>query len=281
MQWLKDLGRAIKRSPRKAAAITFTKFSVVFTAIKIITFLIPTIKIENGTQTAIIALIALVWSLKSIHKPSQVNLQIANSNTCLDILFGDLFEQDGLRLISVNEYFDSSIGKPVSDNSLHGIFIDKCFGGHPESLDATLTSELKNITYKTTEKADGKNKSYPIGTTAIVTVEDDRYLLFALAKSDIKTCKASADVTQMWKALDGAWTRARNEAGGDPVNLPLIGTGLSGIGLPTRDVLNLLILSAITETKEKEVTRKIRIVLHRDRFDDVDLQEVRKYWSEK
>ncbi|MGH9680780.1 MAG: macro domain-containing protein, partial [Candidatus Acidiferrales bacterium] len=97
---------------------------------------------------------------------------------------------------------------------------------------------------------------------------------------DPATCKVSTDVTMMWLALHHLWQRVRIESGGYPVNLPLVGSGLSGIGLPTRDLLNLIILSAITETKAKEVTQRIRIVLHRDQFEKLDLRDVRQYWKE-
>lgn len=281
MAWLRDLWRAIKRSPRKAALSIFTAYSLIFTATKTITFLLPSVKIEGAAPMTIIALLGVVIGLERISKPSRVALPIPNSNTCLEILFGDLFEQDGVRLISVNDCFDSEIGRPVSDKSLHGIFLKRCFGGHPESFDTLVDKELKGIPFTTTQKVAGKANAYAIGTTAVVTVNLDVYLLFVLTHSDPQTCKASSDVTLLWSALGAAWDRARIEAGGHPVNLPLVGSGLSGIGLPTRDLLNLLILSAITKTKEKEITGRIRIVLHRDRFDDVDLRDVKKYWSEK
>jgi hypothetical protein len=76
------------------------------------------------------------------------------------------------------------------------------------------------------------------------------------------------------------WQRARSASGGHEINLPLVGSGLSGLGLPTRDLLNVIILSAITETKAKEVTKKIRIVLHESRFDELDLRNVQSYWEE-
>jgi len=69
-------------------------------------------------------------------------------------------------------------------------------------------------------------------------------------------------------------------------NPPLYGhlevetSSLSGLGLPTRDLLNLIILSAITETKAKQVTDRIRIVLHRNRFDELDLRDVEEHWKE-
>jgi len=170
--------------------------------------------------------------------------------------------------------------KPVSDKSVHGIFLQKCFGGYQESFDKQVDEQLKNINSTYVEKIEGKCKCYPIGSTALVTVNQDRYVAFAFAKTDPKTCKAYSDVTLMWVALHKLWERARIESGGHAVNLPLVGSGLSGLGLPTRDLLNLIILSAITETKSKEVTQRIRIVLHRSRFDDLDLRDVRQHWKE-
>ena len=91
---------------------------------------------------------------------------------------------------------------------------------------------------------------------------------------------ATANVTMMWAALHHVWQRARTECGGSALNLPLVGGGLAKIGLPTRDLLNLIILAAITETKEKVITQRIRIVLHRERFDDLDLRDVESHWKE-
>ncbi|MBI3433294.1 MAG: hypothetical protein HY018_13915 [Hydrogenophilales bacterium] len=208
-------------------------------------------------------------------------MKMAHSNTAIEVLFGDLFEQSGIRAIAVNEFFDSKIGKPVSDKSIHGMFLQKCFGGHPEPFDKQVDEELRKVEFSEVAKTDGKTKCFPIGSTALITVNQDRYLAFAFAKTDPETCKAYSDVTMMWIALHRLWQRARVESGGHEINLPLVGSGLSGLGLPTRDLLNLIILSAITETKAKEITQKIRIVLYRDRFDDLDLRDVKKHWEEK
>lgn len=164
--------------------------------------------------------------------------------------------------------------------SIHGIFLQKCFGGHPETFDKQVGDQLGGIESRQVNKVEGKSESYPIGSTALITVNQDRYLAFAFTKADPNTCKVSADVAMMWTALQKLWERVRIESNGDTANLPLVGSGLSGLGLPTRDLLNLIILSVIAATKYKEVTRRIRIVLHRDRFDELDLRDVRQYWKE-
>jgi hypothetical protein len=138
---------------------------------------------------------------------------------------------------------------------------------------------LKDIVSEEVTKVEGKSRRYPIGTTALVTVNQDRYVVFALAKADPSTCKVYLDVNMMWGALHELWGRLRIECNGHAVNLPLVGSGSAGLGLPARDLLNLIILSAITETKLKEVTQRIRIVLHRVWFDNFDLRDVRQYWK--
>lgn len=280
MKSLIDLWRGIHRHPLKTGGYVFTAFSVMFTLIKAVTHFVPGIKIEGPIALTTVIFMSVCFGLKKVWKPSKIEVQIANSNTVIEVLFGDLFEQSGIRAIPVNDFFDSKIGKPVSDKSLHGIFLQKCFGGHPDAFDKQLDEQLKKIESSDVTKSDGKTFRFPIGSNALIAVNQDRYLVFALAKSNPDTCKAYSDVTMMWVALHKLWQRTRIESGGHEINLPLVGSGLSGLGLPARDLLNLIILSAITETKAKEVTQKIRIVLHRDRFEDLDLRDVKNHWGE-
>jgi hypothetical protein len=268
------------RDPWKTAKCVFTSFSVLFTLVTAITHFVPAIKIEGLFALTVAAAISIGFGLNKIWKPSRIEMPLANCNTVIEVLFGDLFEQEGLRAIAVTEFFDSTLGKPVSDKSVHGIFLQRAFDGYAQPFDAQVDEQLKDIEGCEVKKVEGKTKSYPIGSTALLSVNQDHYLAFALAKADPNTCKAYTDVTMMWVALHALWQRARIESGGHAVNLPLVGSGLSGLGLPTRDLLNLIILSAITETKSKEVMQRIRIILHRSRFDDLDLRDVKQHWKE-
>lgn len=276
-----DLLRGIYSHPLKLGGHIFTSFSVLFTIVRGVTHFVPSIKIEGTIPLVAVVIACVFYGLKKVWKPSKIEVQIAHSNSVIEVLFGDLFEQRGIRAIAVNEFFDSKIGKPVSDKSLHGMFLQKCFGGHPEPFDKQIDAELMGSESIEVAKRDGKVKCFPIGSNALIAVNNDRYIVFALSKTDPETCKASSDVNMMWIALNKLWQRARIESGGHEINLPLVGSGLSGLGLPTRDLLNLIILSAITETKSQEITQRIRIVLHRDRFEDLDLRDVKKHWGEK
>lgn len=281
MQALSDLWHGISRHPLKTVGLVYLAFSALFTLFQAVNFFDSRVKFEGLIYLVLLTTLSIAFAFWRVWKPSNICIPVDHTNTAIEIVFGDLFKMSGIKIISVNNFFDSEIGRPVSDKSLHGIFIQRSFGGHPQGFDAQVDAQLANEPFDDVpQKQDGKTKSYAIGTTALIDVAGDPYILVALAESDPATCKASSDVTKMWLALHGAWQRARIEAGGHDINVALVGSGLAGLGLPTRDLLNLIILSAITETKAQEITRKIRIVLHRDRFEDLDLRDVKQHWEQ-
>jgi len=250
MQSLTDLWFGITKHKMKTITYVFTCFSVLFTLVKIVTQFFPSVQIAGVAPLVAGVIISIGFGLRKVWKPSSATIHIANSNTSLDIVFGDLFAQDGVRAIAVSEFFETELGAPVSDKSLHGAFLKRHFSGYAESIDVQLATELKNEQPTVAEdKSCGKKLCYPIGTTALIRVNEERYLLFALTKTNHENCKVYSDVELMWRALHRLWRRARVECNGYPLSLPLVGSGLSGLNLPTRDLLNLVILSTITESK--------------------------------
>lgn len=266
---------------KKRVGIVFAAYSSLFGISKTVTFVLPFTKgcLDNVGVSVGIGVIGLLIGLWRLQKPTNVSWKVATTDTTIDVCFGDIFDQDGIRLIPVNDYFDSKLGKPVAAKSLHGQLIERGFGGHPDAFDRSVDAELANVPFSVVTTVNGKNKAYPIGTTAMVEAAKGQYLLFALSKSDPIDHKATADVPQMFAALASAWNRARVESNGETVNVPLIGTGQSGVDMPTREALNSLILSIVTATKAKRVAGRIRVVLYDDRKDAIDLRDVKTYWS--
>jgi len=280
VQSLNDLLFGITKHKAKTITYIFTCFSVLFTLVKTVTQFFPSVQISGVGPLVVGIVISIGWGLWKVWKPSKTSIRVAHSSTTVEIVFGDIFLQDGIRAIGVSEFFETELGTPVSDKSLHGAFLKRHFSGYAESIDIQLATGLKKE--EPTEVADktcGKKLCYPIGTTALIRVNDERYILFALSKTNHQNCKVYSDVELMWRALHRLWQRARIECNGYPLILPLVGSGLSGLNLPTRDLLNLVVLSAITESKAHEITQTIRIVLRRERFEDIDLREVKEHWE--
>ena len=271
----------LRDHPFRSVGHSFVAYCVLWTLIESSYYLLSLTKKNSSCLFAIMVLVSITWGLIQSWRLSKITINVRTTNTKIEVLFGDLFEQPGLRAIAVTEYFETEIGTPVSKESLHGTFLSRFFEGRIEDLDLELEKQLGKITPAKIDakKVKGKTTDYPIGATALIYVGNDKYIVFALAKADPETCKAYAGIAEMWSAMHGLWKRARDEAGGLPLNVPLIGSGLSGIGLPERELLNLIILSAITETKMQQITQRIRIVLHPKGFNEIDLREVKTYWE--
>jgi hypothetical protein len=243
---------------------------------------VPGVIIGGPWPLGIIVGFSVLWSLKKVLKPTEISIRLATIDTTIDVVFGDIFQEEGMCAIPMTVYFESQAGKPVSANSLHGQFLLRYFGGGVATFDQQIQAQLAGVSaVSVPTKKVGKTNKYPIGTTAVISVVGRKFLPFALAEADPVECKADANVSMLWEALENLWKRARNELGGETLNLPLVGSGLSNIGLPARDLLNLIVLSAITATKEKKITRRIRVVLHRDRYEEFDLRDVKQYWEER
>src|SRR5882724_5878790 len=135
MRALKDLLRGIRRHPLKAASHVFVAFSVMWTITEALSYFVPGITIKGPIALGALVLISVVYGLKKVWKPSKIAIDVAHTNTCIIVLFGDLFQQDGLKAVAVNDFFDSKLGKPVSENSVHGKLINHCCGGYPEAFD--------------------------------------------------------------------------------------------------------------------------------------------------
>lgn len=275
---MKGILMGIKCNPLRAFIYWFASFSVLWTLVEGFTYFIPSLDLRGAASLSVVAVTGIIYAAATIRRPFKIEIPIHHTNTRIEIKFGDLFKEDGYRVIAVSEFFESEIGIPVSAKSLHGIFLSKCFGGHNESFDHIIEKELRESPSEEVIKSQGKKLKYPIGTTVTVPVNNDHYLCFALTETEIDSCKVNSDVPMLLNALNGLWHKARNSLGGSVLVLPLVGSGLSGIGLPTRDLLNIIILSAITETKRQQIATCVRIILTIDLYDEIGLREVKRHW---
>ncbi len=127
MQWLKDVLEGLRRYPWDAGKAFVTCFSLLFTFVKVSVQFFPRLKIEGAAPLTVGLILSAFWALYSVRKLSRISFKIANCNTTIEVFFGDLFAQTGISAIPVTTYFDTILGKPVSDISLHGFFIKISF----------------------------------------------------------------------------------------------------------------------------------------------------------
>ena len=221
-----------------------------------------------------------------IVRPKEIVLK--HNNSTIRIVFGDLFSYDGLKVIPVSRHFFET---EVVTTSLQNIVIQK-FSGSDEGtkgLDKykeSLLTALKNKEYEESYR-DATQKIetfYPLGTTASIDLNNESYLLFAITITELKNYIPPDNCTtpDMWIALKNLWHDARGQTRGKNINIPLIGSGITGINLPSLRILELNLLAILDSIiEEGKITDEIRIILHYKFFEEVDLDLVKQVWKGK
>ncbi len=283
-QLFKYLGVGLKRHPFRFFKSWFLAYSATWTVLSSLAFFFPVLRPSSWSVwislgLALMVVGSLFWGLYRVRSRRSVRIRIKSIDTTVEVMFGDLFEAEGLKAIAVNEFFDSTLGEPVARSSLHGQLIERMFQDRSEQFDKLVDEELRDILYEEAEHLPGKRRKYPIGTTVVVDAGADRFLLPALCNTDVDTYKAYCDIPMLLRALEGLWSTVRTRAGGQRVSVPLIGGGLSGIGLPPYQLLQLIILSIVMANKEGHIRSEIHIILERKLIDEIDLDTLESQWS--
>jgi hypothetical protein len=225
-----------------------------------------------------VVLVILITAIIRVYPKKKIHIKLNNTNTHIIFEFGDIWKEKYNIVVAANEYFDSEIGKCVSPKSLHGQFIDKILGGKKTVFDDEIDKSLKSHGYQVVKREIGKDKKYDIGTVGIVTFAEKKYLILALANTNDKY-EAYTTPSSFLIALAGLWEKARSECNGFSVSMPLVGTSLGRLGLPEMSVIELIIVSILKATKEREITSEIRIVLYPGNFTDIDLRRIEIAWK--
>ena len=257
----------------------FAAYGVLWTTIVSFGFFFKNSKIEGAYWYVAIVLASVVTGLWRCWPREHVKLQIPASDSSIEIRFGDIFEGVGVVVIPVNEYFDGSLGDHVSENSLHGLFIRDVLGGQSNAFFDLTSEALESAVATNVQRESGREKKYPIGTVACVDINQKRFLLAALSRTDLKTLKASATVHELWDCLTGIWEGVRNFSNGNCVKIPLLGSGLSGVGLPPKNLIEIIVTSFLYYTKQQKVADKVTLVLHPRLKAEIDLETIKRSWA--
>ena len=270
--------RINKRAVKDFLLYGFAAYGIFWTVIASVNFFFENFKPEGACWFAIVIL-SFAIGLWRCWPWEHVKIQIPASDSSIEIRFGDIFEGEGVVVIPVNEYFDGLLGDHVSEKSLHGTFIKDILGGQSSTFFDLTSEALESVEAKEVQRTSGQVKKYPIGTVAPVDINEKRYLLAALSRTDLETLKASATVHELWDCLKGIWEAARNFSSGNCVNIPLLGSGLSGVGLPSKNLIEIIVTSFLYYTKKQKIADKVILVLHPKLKGEIDLVTIKRSWT--
>ena len=227
----------------------------------------------------VVSVIGGIWRVLPTRR---VAFTIPGSDSSFEIKFGDLFAGKGVFVIPVNEFFDGKLGDHVSRKSIHGQFIEKLLGGQSKRFVDLTRKALEDSAPDeiVVDRSSGERNRYAIGTVARITMNNNRYLLAALSHTELESLKAYASVNDLWTCLAGVWNGIRVHSSGERVQLPLLGSGLSGVGLPASRLVEIMLTSFLCHTKERKVAERVTLVLPRRLAGKVDLNRIKRSWEQ-
>ncbi len=231
---------------------------------------------------------AVLYVIYKAAEPRKITINLRRINTQLNIYFSDIFleKEKSHLVIPVNEFFDTQLGGAVGQsgdivapNSIHGQFITKIYNSDSVKLGNDLDIALNGVVSNTIARNSGKTSQYPVGTTAVIGHGTYKSFLFALSHTDLITAKAQSDVPTMWSALEGVWTSVRNCSNNLPVSLPLVGAGLSHVGLDSMNILRLIVMSITKSSQRQKITDQINIIIHENLMNEIVLRKIKEEFN--
>lgn len=238
---------------------------------------IPT---ENKITLGVIFLFILsllyfgIW-LKS-NNLMEVNLDVEGS--IVTVKAGDLFQQDGFKVIAFNEYFDTQVDDNIiSHKSLNGLYIDNHLSDSIPDLDERI-SNFKFDEDETLEvnhqRKIGKKQKYSLGT---IFVNED-YLLTAFSKFDDKN-RAFLTMPDYLGFLINFWDKVNRIYAQKSVSVPIFGSGITRIkehkNISDEDLLKIMLWTFRISEMRFKFPAKLTIVIHNDKIDKINLLDIK------
>lgn len=285
---LSDLANQQKKDCLKQFQKLFDPNCQVEEAYQMITFFPSTKQFALGLfQFILLVVISILIGLYRSAVPTEVEFKYHNQ--LIKIIFGNIFNFDGYKVIPVSRYFFET---NVLQESLQGQLIGKFQNSGDRTTDfqpyvEALETALQEIDYqeKSREKTGEQERYYHLGTTAILSLEGEKYILFSLTETELEGYipNNNCDVSKMWEALEKFWESALFNAQVNAINIPLIGSGVTGISLNPSQILelNLLAIADAIETKGRITTKEIRIIIYNqnNNLKEINLNDFKNIWS--
>lgn len=238
---------------------------------------IPT---ENKITLGVIFLFILsllyfgIW-LKS-NNLMEVNLDVEGS--IVTVKAGDLFQQDGFKVIAFNEYFDTQVDDNIiSHKSLNGLYIDNHLSDSIPDLDERISNfkfdedEILEVNH---QRKMGKKQKYSLGT---IFVNED-YLLTAFSKFDDKN-RAFLTMPDYLGFLINFWDKVNRIYAQKSVSVPIFGSGITRIkehkNISDEDLLKIMLWTFRISEMRFKFPAKLTIVIHKDKIDKINLLDIK------
>lgn len=216
----------------------------------------------------------ILWIVANVQNKTRLNI----NNSTMIIKTGDIFEEDELKVIAFNEYFDTLVdNKIIAENTLNGKYIKENIDVVNE-LDEKIDTDSrlnKFVLEENESRPVGKKKKYKLGTI----FENNEYLLTAFTRFDDDN-RAFLNMDDYINFLLNFWNEIDIIYAGRSISIPLLGSGITRFkGYDTiseQELLELLIWSFKVSRIRFTYPSKVSIIVHESKKDKINFYKLKE-----
>ena len=222
--------------------------------------------------------IGIIRYLRKCAKMLSVTHPLEGQDISIEIRVGDIFSIEGAFIISTNTAFDTDmLGGPVSPESLQGQFTKKYYDkvGY---LDQELTNALIAEEFVLDGEEPERKESYEIGK--VIKVSPRGQVAYFVAIDELREYGGiESSLDNVREGLGSLWYYIGVQGVLNPLVIPVLGTGHSGIPISRERMIIEIITSFIAACTEKKFCEKLTIIISENdyRQHDVNLEELGNY----
>lgn len=233
-------------------------------------------KYISGIIFIIILIVLYIYLWIWANKLQNIKIDIEGSE--IIIKSGDIFDEEGFKVIAFNEYFDTQVNDEIiSSKSLNGIFINKYFYNNVLTLDNYIDNyifENEDKLEKNKNRRNGKKQKFKIGTVCLY--ED--FILTAFTKFDEKN-KAILTMPEYLEFLIKFWDEINRVYAQKSVNVPVFGSGITRIkehrNISDEELLKIMLWTFRISEMRFKYPAKLTIVIHKDKINKINLLDIK------
>ncbi|OMC78458.1 macro domain-containing protein [Viridibacillus sp. FSL H8-0123] len=230
-------------------------------------------KITSGI--IFLAILCIIYLGVWIYANKLAETTLSIGGTSVQIKKGDIFREEGLKVIPFNEYFDTIVDdRIIAKKSLNGKYItnifpdvDKLNKRIKEDKDLNIS---ENILCENVSREGGETR-YKLGSSIVI----DEYVLTAFSRFNDKN-EAELTMTEYINFLIQFWNEINRVYAQKNVTVPVFGSGMTRFKggfkeIEIDELLNIMLWTfRISETRFK-YPAKLSIVIYGDLFDKINL----------
>lgn len=208
---------------------------------------------------------SILWgSLWGIRR--KVSVTYKNGLT-IKIVKGNLLDESNAIYVAFSDSFGLSSSDHIASTSLQGQYLDLLWNGDEPALREEVVKGML-CSHETTQP-------HVVGCVSLVTSPKGKRAYCVAQSSMDDEYKAKATTFDLVTALEKFYAAVNQKENQGVISIPIIGQGLSRvIGITPGMAIELIALTAFTQTAEGKFTSEIRIIAQPEQYRELNLREI-------